>query len=70
MIETSHHGTPFGNIRLRYWPAAGASGEAGSRGGNKAESKAEAWPTVVLIIFVSPIRQNGRNEKSGFFIRI
>ena len=49
MTETSHYGTPFGNIRLRYWPAAGASGEAGSRGGNKAESKAEAWPTVVLV---------------------
>lgn len=49
MIETSHHGTPFGNIRLRYWPAAGASGEAGSRGGNNAEDKAEAWPTVVLV---------------------
>lgn len=53
MIETSHHGTPFGNIRLRYWPAAGASGEAGSKGGNKAEDKAEdkveTWPTVVLV---------------------
>ena len=53
MIETSHHGTPFGDIRLRYWPAAGASGEAGSRGGNKAEDKAEdkveTWPTVVLV---------------------
>ncbi len=45
MIETSHHGTPFGNIRLRYWPAAGAPGEAGRRSGNKAE----AWPTVVLV---------------------
>ena len=49
MTETSHYGTPFGNIRLRYWPAAGASGEAGSRGGNNAEDKAEAWPTVVLV---------------------
>lgn len=47
--ETSHYGTPFGNIRLRYWPAAGASGEAGSRGRNQAEDKAEAWPTVVLV---------------------
>mgnify|MGYP002744639321 CR=1 FL=1 len=53
MVETSHHGTPFGNIRLRYWPAVRASGEAGSRGGNKGEdkgeNKAEAWPTVVLV---------------------
>ena len=39
MVETSHHGTPFGNIRLRYWPAVGASGEAGSRGGNQAEDR-------------------------------
>ena len=49
MVETSHHGTPFGNIRLRYWPAVRASGEAGSQGGNKGEDKAEAWPTVVLV---------------------
>lgn len=45
MVETSHHGTPFGDIRLRHWPAADSPGEAGNRDGKRAGT----WPTVVLV---------------------